>query len=196
MLPHRILMLLLGAIVLVTSGCGFHLRGTTNVPLELKTITLNSYDPYGPLTREIRNQLKLSAVTVVPATTTNKKSLPELRIINSTQGESTASIFQDGKTAEYQLAMTVRAQVLLPGKDIYPITVTVFRSFFDNPLAALAKDAEQDIIQQEMREQAAQQLIRKLLTVHASEISKKDVVSAKTEVISSGTPPAASIADK
>lgn len=196
MLPHRILMLLLGAIVLITSGCGFHLRGTTNVPEELKVITLNSYDKYGPITREIRNQLRLSDVTVVPDTATNKKSLPELRIINSTQGQSTASIFQDGKTAEYQLEMTLRAQVLLPGKDVYPITVTVFRSFFDNPLAALAKDAESDIIQQEMRQQAAQQLIRKLLTVHASEISKKDVVSDKTEVISSGTPPAASIADK
>jgi len=194
--PQRILMLLLGALVLITSGCGFHLRGTTNVPEELKTITLNSYDPYGPLTREIRNQLKLSDVKVVPATATNKKSLPELRIVNSTQGEATASIFQDGKTAEYQLAMTVQAQVMMPGKDIYPISVTVFRSFFDNPLAALAKDAEQEIIQKEMREQAAQQLIRKLLAVHASELTKKEQVTGTPEIISSGTAPAASLTDK
>ncbi|WP_314154665.1 LPS assembly lipoprotein LptE [Rouxiella badensis] len=189
---NRILMLLLGVIVLVTSGCGFHLRGTTNVPSDLKTITLNSYDPYGPLTREIRSQLKLSDVTVVEPTVSNKKSLPELRIVGATESQATASIFQDGKTAEYQKEMTVRAQVLMPGKDIYPISVTVFRSFFDNPLAALAKDAEQDIIDKEMREQAAQQLIRKLLTVHASELTKKDVVDGTPEIISVGKAPAAS----
>lgn len=183
---HRILMLLLGAVVLVTSGCGYHLRGTTNVPVELKTITLNSYDPYGPLTREVRNQLKLSDVTVVEMNTALNRKLPELRLVGATLGQSTVSIFQDGKTAEYQLAMTVSAQVLMPGKDIYPISVTVFRSFFDNPLAALAKDAEQEIIQKEMREQAAQQLIRKLLTVHAAELEKKEQVSGKPEVISVG----------
>ncbi|MDR3433937.1 MAG: LPS assembly lipoprotein LptE [Rouxiella aceris] len=183
---HRILMLLLGAVVLVTSGCGYHLRGTTNVPVELKTITLNSYDPYGPLTREVRNQLKLSDVTVVEMNTALNRKLPELRLVGAGLGQSTVSIFQDGKTAEYQMTMTVSAQVLMPGKDIYPLSVTVFRSFFDNPLAALAKDAEQEIIQKEMREQAAQQLIRKLLTVHASELEKKEQVSGKPEIISVG----------
>lgn len=191
-MPRRILMLLVSVIVLVTSGCGFHLRGATNVPDELKTITLNSYDPYGPLTRQIRDQLKLSDVTVVEPTASTKKSLPELRIVGASEGQVTASIFEDGKTAEYSKQMIVRAQVLLPGRDIYPISVTVYRSFFDNPLAALAKDAEQDIIDKEMREQASQQLIRKFLAVHASEVSKQEQVSAAPEVISVGKAPAAS----
>ncbi len=189
---HRIVMLLVSAIVLVTSGCGFHLRGVTNVPVELKTITLNSYDPYGPLTREIRQQLKLNDVKVVEPTASAKKSLPELRIVGASESQVTASIFEDGKTAEYSKQMVVRAQVMMPGRDIYPISVTVYRAFFDNPLAALAKDAEQDIIDKEMREQASQQLIRKFLTVHAAELTRKQEVSAAPEIISVGKAPAAS----
>ncbi|WP_122095880.1 LPS assembly lipoprotein LptE [Rahnella sp. Larv3_ips] len=184
---HRIVTLLLTAAVMVTAGCGFHLRGKTNVPDELQTIVLDSGDPYGPLTRDIRSQLRLSNVTIVDDPTGKHKDIPSLRIGPELSGQTTASVFQDGKTAEYQMQMSVSATVLMPGKDIYPLHVTVFRSFFDNPLTALAKDNEQEIIREEMRQQAAQQLIRKLLTVHASEMRKAEQVDGQVEVITTGS---------
>ncbi|MFB6434774.1 MAG: LPS assembly lipoprotein LptE [Candidatus Malihini olakiniferum] len=169
---HRLFTLLLGlTAVLVTASCGFHLRGTKKLPNELKVLTLASNDPFGPLTRAIRNQLRASELRVEDDTT--RQDIASLRILSSTETRDTVSIFQDGTTAEYQIVLTIQAQVLLPGEDSYPVSVTVFRTFFDNQLASLAKDAEQDIVRQEMRLQAAEQLVRKIVTINSSDDRRK-----------------------
>ena len=175
---HPIIRLFVMLAVMITAGCGFHPRGTTQVPSELKTLIVSTGDPYGPLARTVRQQLRINDVKIVEDSKQNRTDIPTLRLGPESSGRNTASVFISGTTAEYQLVMTLTAQVLLPGKGIYPISTTVYRSFFDNPNAALAKDAEQDLITQEMRQRAAEQLVRKLLTVHAAQINSKETLPA------------------
>ena len=71
----------------------------------------------------------------------------------------------------------------MPNGSVYPINVRVDRSFFDNPLEALAKDAEKDMIRKEMREQAAARLVRKLLIIQPSEQQKQAENAEAAEIV-------------
>ncbi|MBN6028930.1 LPS assembly lipoprotein LptE [Pantoea ananatis] len=188
---HPIIRLFVMLAVVITASCGFHPRGTTQVPTELRTLILESSDPYGPLARTVRQQLRINNVKIVDSSPKNSMTVPTLRLDAEALTRSTASVFISGTTAEYQMRMTVSAQVLLPNKGIYPISATVFRSFFDNPNAALAKDAEQDMIAQEMRQRAGEQLVRKLLTVHAAQLENQQMPSTST--VSKAVQPAAGV---
>lgn len=158
---------LLLCLLFTLSGCGFQLQHQTQVPEQFKIMSFHSDDPYGPLAREVQTLLKNSGVTIDNQDTTHH--YPSLRITGASIGQNTVSIYQDAKSAEYQMILTVSAQVIIQGQDVHPISIKVFRSYFDNPATPLAKSSEQDLVIKEMYVQAAEQIVRKLKAVNVAD---------------------------
>lgn len=154
-------------VVLVLAGllsaCGFHLRDEYSVPEELSTISFTSYDEYNQLTRYVRSQLKLNNVDLAEPSS----EIPNLHLIEATLDERTLSLYQNSRAAEKELTYVVQYRVTIPGHGSKNYTTTVNRNYLDNPLTALAKSVERDVIEDEMYLQAAKQMMRQLGRVRA-----------------------------
>lgn len=148
---------LVGALATL-SACGWHFQNGALIPQELRTLAFESGDPYSEMSMAMRRQLQANDVKLVPPT----QGIPVLRINSQVSDSQVASVFQRGREAEKVLMLEVEASVRLANGETYPISAKVNRTFFDNSRAALAKSAEQDIIWNDMREQAARQLITKM----------------------------------
>lgn len=145
------------------SACGFHLRGEYSVPDELSTLSFTSYDEYSPLARAVRSQLMLNKVTLV----TPSETLPNLYLIGESIEERTLSLYQNSRVAEKELTYVVRYRVTVPEIGSKDFQTRVNRNFLDNPLTALAKSVEREVIEDEMRKQAASQMMRQLTRLRA-----------------------------
>lgn len=82
--------------------------------------------------------------------------------MEETLTERTLSLYQNSRAAEKELTYVVKYKVTLPDVGSKDFTTTVNRNFLDNPLTALAKSVERDVIEDEMRAQAASQMMRQL----------------------------------
>ncbi|MCL9782824.1 LPS assembly lipoprotein LptE [Vibrio sp. S4M6] len=149
---------------LLLSACGFHLRGDYSVPAELSKMSVTSYDQYSVLTRDVKNQLRLSKVDLVaPA-----KDIPNLYIMSESTGTTTLSLYQNTQTAEQQLKITVSYQVTIPDLGSKVFTTTVTRTYLANSLAALAKSVEVDMLENEMRKTAAERILTQMSRLKAN----------------------------
>lgn len=153
--------LFLATAVFGLSACGFHFQNGELIPQELKNLVFESSDPYSEMSMAMRRQLQANNINLIVEA---KPDLPVLRINKLTAKDEVASIFKRGREAEKILMLEIEATVRLHGQQ-YPLYVKVNRTFFDNSRAALAKAAERDVIWNDMREQAARQLMTKMIAL-------------------------------
>ncbi|MDR9830680.1 LPS assembly lipoprotein LptE [Vibrio sp. FNV 38] len=145
------------------SACGFQLRGDYSVPEELRQMSLSSYDKYSVLTRLVETELSINNIDLVYP----RADIPNLHITSENIDERTLSLYQNARAAEKELTYEASYRVTVPDIGSHNFTATVTRSYLDNPLTALAKSVEREMIEDEMRKLAATQIIRQMGRVRA-----------------------------
>ena len=146
------------------SACGFHLRGDYDVTEELSTMSLTSYDQYSTFTRMVKRQLRMNEITVVQPT----EDVPNIHLLSEGTGERTLSLYQNTRAAEIELTFVASYRVTIPNLGEKTFSTSVTRSYLDNPLTALAKSVERDMIEDEMRKLAASQIVRQMARLKAN----------------------------
>ncbi len=145
------------------SACGLHLRGDYSVPEELHSMSFSSYDQYSTFTRMVKGQLRMNEINIVPAAA----NVPNLHLLSESIGERTLSLYQNTRAAEKELTLRTSYRVTIPNLGSRTLSTSITRSYLDNPLTALAKSVERDMLEDEMRRIAASQIIRQMARLKA-----------------------------
>lgn len=151
--------ILFTAAVLMLGACGFHLKGRSGA---LHTPAYKNWHIEGG------QALQFPLETVSVSVTDTGGAPMTLRINNISQRKETYTITRAAAINEYLLVLTVEAQVLKHGEPVgRPMTVSVRRilDYADNEI--LGKQEEEETLWAEMRQDAAEQIVRRLTFLKA-----------------------------
>jgi LPS-assembly lipoprotein len=147
---------------LLLSACGFQLRGDPAVGL--KTLHISTAGPTG-VTADIRRVLVSGPTRVVP---TPAEGEAHLRVLSETRDKNVHTITGTGRVYEFQLRLTVRYEVTLPGREapiIPPTDVTATRLVTYSEAAPTAKETEEQLLFKDMQLDIAGRILRHIAVV-------------------------------
>jgi len=160
---NRAIALLLLITTIVLSGCGFKLRGAHQLPSQLQSLTLVSTDRYSELARLLKTQFAVNDINLVEP----NPSVTEFKLFKDKLDRRTLSLFPNGQVAEYGLIYSVRYAITVSGKPTQDFDFEIYRDYQDDPQSALAKSKELKLILKEMRQQAADKILRQMASFNA-----------------------------
>lgn len=144
---------------LLLAGCGFHLRGTANLPFD----TLYVQAPVGSqFAVQFRRVVAAGGGTKI--VNDPKAAAATLVLVSELREKSILSLSGGGRVREFQLRYRMSYR-LLDNKAVETIPVTeiaLIRDFSFNDQETLSKEAEETLLFRDMQSDAVQQLVRRL----------------------------------
>ncbi len=140
------------SLMLFLAACGYHLRGSVEIPEQLKNIYVQGAS--AALHNELKSVVKSANGRLVNMA---KQAGVVIRILrDEMMPPRVLSLSSGGKANEFELEYRLRYELLdANGKVLLkPQQVEVNKSYFNEQLEILAKNNEEDVIRREMYRQA------------------------------------------
>lgn len=153
---------LVALLALELNSCGFKLAGPPELPFQTLYVAAPDYSSFGA---DFRRYVASGGKTQLTASP--KEAQAVLEILGETREVQILSLTSAGRVAEYLLRYRVTFRLRSNGNAdlIAPSEITLQRDLtYDND-ATLAKENEQEFLFQDMRNDAMQQLLRRLVAV-------------------------------
>ncbi|MDH5601416.1 MAG: LPS assembly lipoprotein LptE [Gammaproteobacteria bacterium] len=151
----------------ILSGCGFHLRGSQDLSAVLPEVQLSGVNQHSELGRDLIRALTNSKVTVVDESSmvlTVRKNSTTKRVL-SVDSAGRANQYE----LNYQLGFTLQKKMQAEDDKqklvdlVAPQTISEKREYLFDANLLLAKTAEETKLNNEMRQAAILQLLRRLM---------------------------------
>lgn len=153
-------------LMIFITGCGFHLRGSFNIPEGFQRLCIQPYQPAHPFQRQLIRALKSNNVYVINDEVVNSVDITSASLIiqNLAFAEQTSALGADAQTSRSLMRLTINYQLTdCTGKVIVPCgLIQISRDFGVNPNAILGTDNERQRIQEELFNDAVTQFLRQL----------------------------------
>ena len=148
-------------LTLFLTACGFHLRGSVNIPSWFDTIFISSNNENKELNSALKVQFKSYKIHV----TNDPRAAHYWLIINSANfRQQILSVGASTNPRQYQLILTIgytlqtpKGQILTP-----PLQINVTRQLIMNNNRILGSNAEESILKSEMYQDAVRQMLNRL----------------------------------
>ena len=150
--------------LLTLTACGFHLRGSIEIPPYLKTLQLQDASPATRIAPELQRALQDEGVTI---TDDAAQANAVLRLQSESFSRRVQAVDASGKAQEYGLQYSVVFSVLGPDGIAWlsNANVSATRDLRFDEAAVLGAGGEQEQLQAEMRAEAVRGILRQLARV-------------------------------
>jgi len=150
-------------ILLLVSGCGFHLRGSVTLSADMQILHLESSVGESDILQELRRALNSGNVEVVDSP---QPGVYSLGLGQEEIEERVLSVNSNARAGEYELSISIpvqlrSGQVLVFGPEI----LTIEKVYLADPNNAVAKQEEREIMEEEIRSELAIQILRLLQNI-------------------------------
>ncbi|MEO6920255.1 MAG: LPS assembly lipoprotein LptE [Collimonas sp.] len=155
-------------------ACGFHLRGSANLPFSSLYMT---FAPTSPLGIELKRNIVASGNTkVLPSA---EGAEVTLAVLSETREKVILTLNSSGRPSEYMLYYRLTFHVIDAQKKelLAPTLITLKRDISYNSSQELSKDAEEVLLYRDMQTDMVQQILRRLAAIKTVQTAPQEPVT-------------------